>query len=353
MEEYANKDKRIILIKHEINQGLSGARNSGMNMAKGEYIGFVDSDDYVDLDFYEKLYEEAKNNEEIDVIKGNVKITGFDGITKIININKDIRENKFHFHWQLWTAIYKNSFIEKNNLRFPANIRNAEDAVFLIKVLGLVDKIVTVDDTFYNYIRVENSLDCSILSNEKVKSRIDAFRLVIDTINSSENISKEDYFFNFIVRLNQLKDLFDRIISTDKKSKQLISETLIEFYDMCKYKIDFSLNYKQGKWCDFLISKDTLGLYNFLNGVREIIYKIKILKIPFIKIIKNSSAFGYKVRIKLFNIIPLLKINNTGYKTKISLFDIIPLLKIRKAGDNSKFKYYLFSCIQVLTFGKF
>ena len=62
LEEYAKKDSRIIILNQE-NAGLSAARNAGMEIAKGEYIGFVDSDDWVDLDFFEKLYIAAKNND--------------------------------------------------------------------------------------------------------------------------------------------------------------------------------------------------------------------------------------------------------------------------------------------------
>jgi glycosyltransferase involved in cell wall biosynthesis len=347
MEEYAGKDKRVILIKHESNQGVSVARNNGMNIARGEYIGFVDPDDYVDLDFYEKLYRETENNRELDIVKGNVKMTDFDGITRVCDINMGVRENKFYFNWQFWSAIYKRSFIQNNKIDFPPGIITAQDVVFLIKSIILSDNIIVIDNTFYNYIRVENSLASRILSNEKIKSRINAFKLIIDTINSHE-ISKEDYFFNFINRLNDLKSYFNVILDTDKESKQLIPETLIKFYDMCKYKLDFSLNYKQEEWYEFLIKKDVVGLYNFLNIRKKIIYKIKILGIIFVEMVKTFNADEYKIKIKLFSIIPLLKIDKTKYKTKMNLFSIIPLLKIKSTGDGTKYKYYLFNCIQIM-----
>ena len=67
LKEYAKKDSRIIIINQN-NQGISVARNNGMNKAKGKYIGFVDSDDWVDLDFFEKLYKAAeKHNAQIAV----------------------------------------------------------------------------------------------------------------------------------------------------------------------------------------------------------------------------------------------------------------------------------------------
>ena len=59
LKQYAHKDKRISIINKQ-NEGLSVARNTGMEAASGEYIGFVDSDDWIDLDFYKKLYTTAK-----------------------------------------------------------------------------------------------------------------------------------------------------------------------------------------------------------------------------------------------------------------------------------------------------
>ena len=61
LEEYRTQDTRIVII-NKANGGLSSARNAGMHIASGEYIGFVDSDDWVDSDFYEKLFVFAKNN---------------------------------------------------------------------------------------------------------------------------------------------------------------------------------------------------------------------------------------------------------------------------------------------------
>jgi glycosyltransferase involved in cell wall biosynthesis len=314
IEEHTKKDKRIIMIKHEINQGVSVARNDGMNIAKGEYIGFVDSDDYIDLNFYEKLYNEAKNNEYPDVVKGNVKITDFNGKTKIENINKDIRKNKFHFAWQFWSAIYKNSFIQKNKIDFPSGIIVIQDDVFLTKVNILIKKIVTIDDIFYNYIRVEDSLNSPILSKKKIKSNIDAMKLIIEIINLGI-ISKENYFFIFIMRLVYLKSMFGRVSNQDDESKQLIVRELIELYDMCKYKDEFLMDSRTEKWYEFLADENKHRSYR--------LYKLYDYL--------NSEYVKYEVyRIKLFNFVPLLKIKLTAKFIHAKLFGFIPLFGIKR-----------------------
>ena len=69
LKEYASKDNRIKLIEFKENKGAAVARNTGIIEAKGEYVGFIDSDDYVDLDFYEKLYNIGVC-ENADISKG-------------------------------------------------------------------------------------------------------------------------------------------------------------------------------------------------------------------------------------------------------------------------------------------
>ncbi|MDR3257037.1 MAG: glycosyltransferase, partial [Endomicrobium sp.] len=119
LEEYAARDSRIKIIT-QANQGLACARNNGIKVAKGEYIGFVDSDDWISLDFYEKLYDNAKI-ENADVCVGNVK--------SYINGNTQPYFNIEHFGIAndkdkkriistniCWNKIYRRSMIEEHQL---------------------------------------------------------------------------------------------------------------------------------------------------------------------------------------------------------------------------------------------
>ena len=89
-DEYAAKDNRVVVIhnKKNIRQGLS--RNKGIEIAKGEYIGFVDPDDWVDLDFFEKLYNTAKKNNS-DIVKTEPIRVNSDGSQELnTSLNKTI-----------------------------------------------------------------------------------------------------------------------------------------------------------------------------------------------------------------------------------------------------------------------
>jgi len=83
LQQYAKKDKRIVIKNLKKNGGESAARNKGLKIAKGKYIAFIDQDDYIDLDFYEKLYEQTKD-EKMDIVKGNV-ITKEKGVENIMD----------------------------------------------------------------------------------------------------------------------------------------------------------------------------------------------------------------------------------------------------------------------------
>lgn len=157
LKTYAEKDQRIIVLSQE-NAGLSAARNTGMDVAKGEYIGFVDSDDWVDLDFFENLYNEAKNNDcEIavaDFIREHPHKK-----KKRLNITKseifETAEDKYlacktYREGCVWNKIYKTEFLKRINLKFVVGMYY-EDRDFTARSLFYSKKLITVPNTYYRY----------------------------------------------------------------------------------------------------------------------------------------------------------------------------------------------------------
>lgn len=105
LQGFAAKDSRIKLFVQKENQGVAVARNIGLKNATGEYIGFVDPDDYVDLDFYEKLYLRAQKT-GADIIQGDVFMTNSNnGQTSVHWIRGALKKGLVHFSSAFWSAI--------------------------------------------------------------------------------------------------------------------------------------------------------------------------------------------------------------------------------------------------------
>lgn len=166
LKKFASKDSRIRIIDNQ-HQGVAKTRNTGIEQSTGEYIGFVDSDDYIDLDFFEKLYNSAtKSNSDI-AIASILKHKNFFNIynakyTKeetAITIQDKIKlcEDKKHFFFYAWNKIYHSGFIKENNIKFSEG-QIYEDVMFAIKALYYSNKIISVYGTKYHYIEHENSL---------------------------------------------------------------------------------------------------------------------------------------------------------------------------------------------------
>ena len=166
LKEFASKDSRIRIIDNQ-HQGVAKTRNTGIEQSTGEYIGFVDSDDYIDIDFFEKLYNSAtKSNSDI-AIASILKHKNFFNIynakyTKeetAITIQDKIKlcEDKKHFFFYAWNKIYHSGFIKENNIKFSEG-QIYEDVMFAIKALYHSNKIISVYGTKYHYIEHENSL---------------------------------------------------------------------------------------------------------------------------------------------------------------------------------------------------
>lgn len=164
LKSFANKDKRIVIIDKQ-NEGLCIARNTGMKIAQGEYIGFVDSDDWVDLDFYEKLYNSAVNNNadiavsEIYEVHWNREFykQKFEKEKCIENIEEKFYTLNIPEYSYIWNKIYKRTEIEKYNIQFIPNLYY-EDRVFTPEVLYALKRVVIVPNVRYYYFRHKNSI---------------------------------------------------------------------------------------------------------------------------------------------------------------------------------------------------
>lgn len=170
--EFTHKyDGKVIYLEKE-NGGLSDARNFGIPYAKGEYIGFIDSDDYVEGNMFEEMYAKAKE-EDSDLVECDF-IWEFPNRKKsdIGRIYKDKKEAMICARVVAWNKIIKKCILEETKIKFPKGLRY-EDVEFFYKLLPNLNKISFVKKQFAHYIQRQNSI--ANTQNERVKEIFDVW----------------------------------------------------------------------------------------------------------------------------------------------------------------------------------
>lgn len=178
-DEYLTKDDRVKVI-HKKNGGLSDARNAGLDVCKGEYIGFVDGDDYIDEDMYEMLYKNIINYDaDISMCRFrriyNNRID--DNGRDLIRYTKDKKEIIEELYCgsigiSVCSKLYKRNIF--SNLRFFYG-KTYEDVYITLHTVENATKVVFDYKSKYNYILRENSITEKKEYNEKIKEEINAY----------------------------------------------------------------------------------------------------------------------------------------------------------------------------------
>lgn len=182
LKEFAEKDSRIINIINKHNRGPSFSRNAGLNIARGKYIGLVDSDDYIELNFYETMYNHFENNSGIDIVCCGTNIVG-DAFLDIRDVEEEYHRIKYDGKVNLTDEIrrsinvdncnklYKKSIIDNFDLRFLLN-RHYEDNSFYWSYIINVENAYFEKEKFYNYTRRPDSIMGQSF-NRKSKKTVD------------------------------------------------------------------------------------------------------------------------------------------------------------------------------------
>ncbi len=228
---YAQKDGRIKVF-HKINEGASKARNLGIKYATGEYIAFIDSDDWIESNYLDILIKESYNT---DIIFFPAKMLYEENsetiyIPKVIN--EQNRENvedsilylyknnqKFQYFVFTWNKLFKKEIIEKNNIKFNEIIIHKEDELFTLEYCRYVNKIKTITTPIYNYRIRQTSLTFQKHSSEEL--------LII-----AQNIQNEAKFYSNSFLINYLHERsflfqFIGLMNCCKLKKRLIIFNLL------------------------------------------------------------------------------------------------------------------------------
>ena len=248
LKEYKSSDNRIKIIDFKENKGVAIARNTALAQAKGEYIGFVDPDDWIDLDFYEKLYNKAKEYNS-DLVIGNIFTNRNGQDIQMPYVLSKFKENKVNFNGLFWLALYKKKMLIENCINFVDGLSYGEDRLFPILASYYSNNIKIIDDTYYHYYNRDDSLSYKLhLSNKKIHDFIVSSKMILKCVNGL-NYNEEQY--NLIIEphldtilltllnsnidiQNELIDLYFNFISNLKYDKYLRDELNFSIYNAAK-----------------------------------------------------------------------------------------------------------------------
>ena len=256
-DKYAEKDNRIIVI-HKENGGISSARNIGLNIAKGEYIAFVDSDDYINKNMYHTLYnliiktqsdiamcnyktiskdEEVNLNEDQIINSHDIKC-----INNIQYLNNLYGKDKVKYI-VMWNKLYKNEIFRK--LRFKDS-RIEEDEFIIHHVLYLSDKIVYIDKNYYYYYMQRNNSIVGSKYNLKrldkiyaLEDRIEFFKekKLVDLYNKAVKDYIDVFFWNYYEMKKEINGYKKEIKNIMKSYNKVLKDMLFNPFISLKHKL--------------------------------------------------------------------------------------------------------------------
>lgn len=252
IQEFAKRDSRIVAIRQK-NAGAAVARNKGLEAAKGEYIGFVDSDDYVDRTYFEHLYRVAKE-QGADIARAYVKAEfdksasryshqeDVDYETYYYNdlLKDDVLKNKLSQRHVIWLAIFKRSMIKRHHIIFPSEIRTGQDVLFNIKTGYFADKIVYVEQpTYYHRVVRGGSLITDFSYSDKgLLSRSLVMRENVKFLNSRIRYDRSVYINHMLDAMKFLSTRMSHI--KDRGVAREIVEIVVDAWRRTKYKKEIS-----------------------------------------------------------------------------------------------------------------
>ena len=315
LKKYQKNDNRIKIINKN-NEGQGIARNIGINEAIGEYVAFVDSDDFIKEDMLEKLYKSCINN-NLDMAM--CKVASFNELTNEINdslwyyslgVFKDFDKNVFShkdtmdFTCEIsvtpYNKLYKNSLIKKYNIKFAENLI-FEDEVFFYDVYLKAKRVSIVDETLYYYRMNRKGSTVENTEDKNYSDIVPIFKLIIEKFMETNNWENyKIYVSNRFIHL-----MLWRYSQTSKKFKKdffySLKELLIELLDDTDIKNNLSPKIKHRT--NLLINSSVYE--EFLINDKSKLFSIVMACYNVEKYISNAiesvinQSFGFESNVEL------------------------------------------------------
>jgi glycosyltransferase involved in cell wall biosynthesis len=251
-DSYSNKDKRII-VYHKENEGISKTRQFGLDRAKGSYIFFIDSDDWIESSYFDNVYKVIKD-ENTDIIYTNFYRESFNRKQKLYIQKPDVNNNEkiikqvvnAELFSCLWNFIIRKNFYIDNKLKFHETINYGEDSLFILEALFYKPKIKRINCAFYHHTFNKSSFT-QINKREKFIERI-KFNEQLDRLFEKYNrfdLKK----YNFI----RINDKYEMLLSG------LFSKE--EYHNLFTINISFGYLKQFGVYKYILLSLAETNLY--------------------------------------------------------------------------------------------
>lgn len=246
LNEYASKYSNIKVISQK-NTGLGGARNTGLKNATGEFVGFVDADDFVETNMYEKLYDLAKK-EDAEISMCNLKFYPPNVKTsKTIWFKeyKGVVDGEFlNKNTQPWNKIVSKDLIDRTNFEF---FEKNGDGMFVLLMVQ-ANKIVSINDKLYNY-RVGHSSMSTNYKLENFSISINSAHKQVELLKTTDKYSEYKEYFEYRLIYSLIQGM---TIAALKNNKEKFEDWRVEL---------FSLNYKKNSYIKRILRNE----YNFIK----------------------------------------------------------------------------------------
>lgn len=269
IDNYIERYPEKIVYLEKKNGGLSDARNYGIPYAKGEYIAFLDSDDYVELDMYEKMYETAKK-ENSDMVECDFYWEYPNKTKKDIGViysgQHEMLEN---VRVVAWNKLIKREIVEISKIQFPKGYRY-EDVEFTYKLIPYLNKVSFVKEPLIHYIQRPDSISNS--QNERTKEIFAVLEHVLDFYKEKNVYEKYKEELEYTYTRYLLCSSLLRMVKIDDKI--IRQECLNATWENLNTKFP---NWKNNK----ILMKRKTGKDLYMKTVNKVTYKIycKIFKI--------------------------------------------------------------------------
>ena len=250
-DEYAEKDNRITVI-HQKNAGAGAAKNTGLDLVKGENLSIIDSDDYLELDMYETMIN-IMNSHNVDVVQCLFRSIFVDGQICSDNIevgkkSSSVYLKEYIYDWKyalFWNKLYKTTLLK--DIRFPVG-RKIDDEFFTYKVISNGNSVYVCDKIFYNYRMRKSSVMNNNNQDRLINDRIDCFVERYKFIKENRpNLAKKFYehlsdvllYYKSQANSEELKQKLDKLIEIYPHHKPNIFKRLL---NKKKEKREISVN---------------------------------------------------------------------------------------------------------------